>query len=120
MPDPNDKRGLPREVVHLVAQMELEGREIGCGVSRDASGGGLLLLSDVDVPIGSKLTLKVFIPKQDEPRVLMASVIRCEPIPAAEKAIWGYRLGVAFETSAPDLQQIVQSLGKRSTRPPAA
>lgn len=120
MIETKDKRVAPREPVHFVAEIELQGQRIGCGISRDASGAGLLLLTDVEPPVGSSLVLILYIPHEEEPRVLDAAVVRCEKIPATEGVVWPYRVGVRLENPPPDLQQIVERLTKRrsSLAPP--
>ena len=117
MSDPKEKRLVPRQQVHLVSTIEADGKEIGCGVSRDASGAGLLLLTDVDIPKGTSVTLRVFVPREEDPRQLEASVIRSERIPPHEKIVWNYRVAVAFRNPPPDLQEFLQTLP--SKRPPA-
>lgn len=122
MPDVKDKRLAPREPVHLVTEIELDGGQTGCGVSRDASGSGLLLLTNLNLPQGSEIGLRLYVPPEANARLLKASVVRCERIPVVEGVVWDYRLAVAFHEPPADLQQIVRSLtGTRhsSTAPPA-
>jgi hypothetical protein len=113
MSDPTDKRGVPREPVHLVTTIERDGAEIGCGVSRDANGRGFLLLSHLSIPPGAEITLRTFVPNEDEPRRLTASVLRCERTQPSENLVWDYRIAVAFRDPPPDLQALVLSLTKR-------
>ena len=119
MPEAKDKRLVPREPVHLVAEIELEGRQIGCAVSRDASGSGLLLLTQLNLAPGSEVALKLYVPSEADARPLRASVVRCERMPAGESVVWDYRVAVAFYDPPADLQQLVHSLNK-STVPPAS
>jgi hypothetical protein len=119
MPEAKDKRLVPREPVHLVTEIELEGRQIGCGVSRDASGAGLLLLTQLQLAPGSEVALKLYVPAEADARLLRASVVRCERIPAGESVVWDYRVAVSFYDPPADLQQLVHSLTKPpSTVPP--
>jgi len=121
MPEAKDKRLVPREPVHLVTEIELEGRQIGCGVSRDASGAGLLLLTQLNLAQGSEIALRLYVPPEADPRLLKASVVRCERIPAVEGIVWDYRVAVSFHDPPADLQQLVHSLTKpSSTAPPGA
>jgi len=110
MVETNDKRVAPREPVHLVAEIEVDGQRLGCGVSRDASGVGLLLMTDAKLVVGSGLVLRLYIPREEEPRILQAKVVRCEKIPVTERVIWPYRVGVQLDQPPDDLQQIVLSL----------
>jgi len=120
MPEVKDKRLAPRELVNLVTEIELEGQQTGCGVSRDASGGGLLLLTHLHPPQGSNLALSLYFPGESEARRLTASVVRCEPIPAAEGLVWTYRVAVSFRNPPADLQQLVQAHTKRPSTGPSA
>ena len=108
-----DKREAPRATVHLVAVIELDGKEIGCGVSRDASGTGFLLLTHLNLAPGRELDLQVFVPPEENPRRLKATVVRCERTPPMSGIVWDYRVGVRIHEPPPDLKDIVQSLVKR-------
>lgn len=119
MSEVKDNRSAPRATVHLVATIELDGRELGAGVSRNASGTGFLLLTRVNLEPGADIGLQVFVPGEPEPRRMRAVVARCETIAPAEGMVWDYRVAVAFRDPPPDLRSIVQSLTKRSVPPPA-
>jgi PilZ domain-containing protein len=119
MSEAKDKRLLPREPVHLVTEIELDGQQVGCGVSRDASGGGLLLLTHLNLAQGSELALNLYVPPEPGARRLKASVVRCERILPVERIVWDYRVAVAFHDPPADLQELVRSLTKgASTVPP--
>jgi hypothetical protein len=113
MSGPQEKRSAPREPAHLVATIELGGKEIGCGVSRDASGSGFLLLTHIEIALGTEVALRVFVPGEAEPRKIQASVVRSERIPPQEHIVWDYRLALALRDPTPDLQELVRSLAKR-------
>ncbi|HYP76491.1 MAG TPA: PilZ domain-containing protein [Polyangiaceae bacterium] len=118
MLDAKDKRLVPREPVHLVTEIELDGRQVGCGVTRDASGAGLLLLTHLNLAQGSEVALRLYVPPEAEARLLRASVVRCERIATAEGIVWDYRVAVSFRDPPPDLQQLVQALTKHSSSAP--
>ena len=118
MPEAKDKRLAPRELVNLVTEIELEGQQTGCGVSHDASGGGLLLLTHLHPEPGSELALRLYVPREAEARQLKASVVRCERIPADEGLVWKYRVAVAFLNPPADLQQLMHALTKRPSTAP--
>ena len=113
MSESKDKREAPRKPVHLVVTIELDGEEIGCGVSRDASGTGFLLLTRLNLAPGRKLVLQVFVPNEEDPRRLEATVVRCEQIPRGSGIVWDYRIAVKIHEPPTDLGDIVQSLVKR-------
>jgi hypothetical protein len=113
MSEPKDRRAAPREPAHLVTTIELNGKETGCGVSRDASGTGFLLLTHLDIPPATPLVLRVFVPREEEPRMIDATVIRSERIPPTEGLVWDYRVAVALGNPSPDLQELIHSLVKK-------
>jgi hypothetical protein len=117
MSQPKDRRTLPREPLHLAALIEVDGREIGCGISRDASGSGLLLFTHVQVDEGANVSLKLFVPHEDDPRQVEAKVIRAERIRPDEGIVWDFRMAVALRNPPPELEELVRNLTKR---PPAA
>lgn len=119
MSEVKDQRLAPRELVHLVTEIELAGKQTGCGVSHDASGAGLLLLTHLNLALGTELGLKLYIPGEGEARRLGASVVRCERIPASEGMVWHYRVAVALRDPPADLQQLVHALTKRSSTAPS-
>ncbi|HYQ46397.1 MAG TPA: PilZ domain-containing protein [Polyangiaceae bacterium] len=120
MPEAKDKRLLPREPVNIVTEIELAGQQTGCGVSHDASGGGLLLLTHLHPEPGSELALSLYVPGEAEARRLTASVVRCERVPREEGIVWTYRVAVSFHNPPSDFQQLVQKLPKRPSGGPAA
>lgn len=120
MAEMNDKRVAPREPVHFVAEIELEGERLGCGVSRNASGNGLLLLTLVEPPVGSRLVLRLYVPRESQPRVLDATVVRTEKVPVTEGLVWLFRLGVHLEAAPPDLQDVIEAIVKRPSTPPSS
>jgi PilZ domain-containing protein len=111
--EPQDRREAPREPAHLVVTIELDGKEIGCGVSRDASGTGFLLFTHLDLAPGALVSFKLFVPHEEEPRALDASVIRSERIPPNEGIVWDYRVAVALRNPPADLQELVQKFTRR-------
>lgn len=120
MADTNDKRVAPREPVHFVAEMELDGERLGCGVSRNASGSGMLLLTLVEPPVGSKLVVRLYVPRESQPRVLDATVVRTEKVLPTEGLVWLFRIGVHLDSAPADLQDVISSIVKRSITPPPA
>src|SRR3954468_3983593 len=110
MDNPAERRTTERKVVHIVAEIEVDGAIVGCGVSRDASARGLLLLTHVELAPGSKITLRLLVPGESGPRLLPASIVRCEKI-APGDAVWAHKLAIALDDPPPsDLEEIVDSL----------
>ena len=117
MSEAHEKRTATREPVHLVTEIELNGEQIGCAISRDASGSGFLLLTHLNLAPGSELTLRMYLPHETDARLLKASVVRCERILPGQGVVWDYRIAVALHDPPPDLQDLVQSLTKRASVP---
>jgi hypothetical protein len=117
--EPKDKRSAPRLPVHLVAELELNGQQIGCGVSRDVSGSGLLLMTHLNLEPGTEIGLRLYVPREAEARRLKARVIRSEPILQREGIVWDRRIALALDDPPPDLEQILRNLSKHPTNPPA-
>jgi PilZ domain len=115
----DDRRVTERKVVHFVAEIEVDGAIIGCGVSRDASHRGLLLLTHVDLAPGRKITLRLLAPGESGPRTLPASVVRREKMAPGE-AVWAHKIAVALDDPPPDLEELVDRLTKVMSRPPPA
>jgi hypothetical protein len=111
-PERDDRRGAPREVAHLVAEIELNGATVGCGVSRDASGAGLLLLTHLNIPPATEIVLRLFMPREPDARRLPATVLRCEPIPPQAQLLWNHRIAISLHDPSPELQQLVSTLSK--------
>lgn len=122
-PERDDRRSAPRELAHFVAEIEVDGKTIGCGVSWDASGAGLLLKTHLSIEPNTEIVLKLFVPREKEPHRLRATISRCEPLPPHEHPIWNHRVAISLQDPSPELQAIVRSLAKgppRSEPPPKA
>lgn len=109
----DDRRSTPRELAHFVAEIEVNGETVGCGVSWDASGAGLRLKTHLSLEPNTKIVLKLFVPREKDPRRLRATVLRCEPLPPPEHSIWNHRIAIALHDPSPELQRLVQDLAKR-------
>jgi hypothetical protein len=101
----------------MVVTIERDGKEIGCGISRDASGTGFLLFTHLDLAPGTEVRFKLFVPREDEPRALSATVLRSERIPPNEGIVWDYRVAVSLREPPADLQELVQKVTRRPPPP---
>jgi hypothetical protein len=122
-PERDDRRSTPRELAHFVAEIEVNGEKVGCGVSWDASGAGLLMKTHLSIEPQTEIVLRLFVPREKEPRRLKATVLRCEALPPREHPIWNHRVAISLHDPSPELQGIVQSLAKgppRTEPPPKA
>ncbi len=112
-----ERRVEPRKPAHLVAEIEVAGTRIGCGVSRDASASALLLLARTDLTPGSKVVLRLWVPGEKEPRTLGAAVVRREKIPPGDSHLWAYKVAVVLDHPPADLDRILEELIKRQPQP---
>lgn len=113
-PERSDRRSSPRELAHFVAEIEENGKTVGCGVSWDASGAGLLLKTHLSIEPNTEIVLKLFVPREQEARRLRATILRCEPLPPQEHPIWNHRVAISLLDPSPELQGIIRSLARRS------
>jgi len=110
----NERRVAPRRKAYVVAEIEIDGAVVDCGVSRDASAKGLLLLSRGVIVPGSRITLRLFMPGKDDRRTLSALVVRCEKIPPKERELWSHRIAVSIVDPPGDFQNLVEMLSAKS------
>jgi hypothetical protein len=112
MTSSSERRLAARKTAHFVAEIETNGTRIGCGVSRDASASGLLLLARADLAPGTRVVLRLFVPGEDEPRSLDGAVVRRETIRPGESMIWSHRIAVSLDQPPVDLKQMIDELAK--------
>src|SRR5689334_20980000 len=99
---PSDRRGETRRSASVIAEVELDGAVITCGVSRDATTAGLLLMTLKPLEAGAKVTLRLWFGEQDPPFSTGASVVRCEKIAARKVEVWSYEIAVTLDNRPPD------------------
>ena len=109
-----ERRVAPRREAYVVAEIEIDGAVVDCGVSRDASAKGLLLLSRGVIVPGSAITLHLYMPGKDDRRTLSASVVRCEKIPPKERELWSHRIAVSILDPPDDFQSLIEMLSAKS------
>jgi hypothetical protein len=105
---------VPRRTAHVVAEIEIGGSVVNCGVSRDASAKGLLLLSRGQIASGSEITLRLLIPGEKHRRSLQASVVRCEKIPPRERELWSHRIALSIVDPPHDFESLVEMLSAKA------
>jgi hypothetical protein len=108
-----ERRSTPRKPAHFAAEIEVDGKGLGCGLSRDASSTGFLLFTRVSLPPGTKVLLRLMVPGETAPRTLDAAVVRCEKLAPGESRLWSHKVGVALEKPPQDLSRIVETFTKR-------
>jgi hypothetical protein len=114
MSEQSERRVAPRREAYVVAEIEIDGTVVNCSVSRDASAKGLLLLSRGEIATGSRITLHLHVPGEDDRRTLKASVVRCERIPPRERELWSHRIAVSIVDPPKNFQSLVEMLSARA------
>jgi hypothetical protein len=95
-----------------VAEVELEQDYVTCGVSRDASPAGLLLMTQKALEPGAKVKLRLWFGTSESPFSTNASVVRCEKIEARKAELWSYEVAVALDEPPPNFDAILEALEK--------
>lgn len=85
----------------MAVELRGPGGEPALAVSRDASKGGLLVLTGAPFEVGTKVSLTVSAPREGiAERALGGVVVRCEPNADDPQGLW--RHCVAVQLDAPD------------------
>ncbi len=122
MNPPSERRIAVRHVAHFVAEIEIEGHSTGCSITRDASTVGFSLLTRKRMEVGQRLVLRMYVPEEPDPRVLNATVVRCDGLPVGQRDFWTHAVAVTIHAPPPDLDGLILRLSKRlpSEPPPSA
>jgi PilZ domain len=112
MTTPSERRLAARKAAHFVAEIEANGIRLGCGVSRDASALGFLLLTRADLAPTTRVVLHLWVPGENAPRALEGSVVRIEAMRPGESMIWSYRIAVSLDRPPVDLERLIEALAK--------
>lgn len=111
----DQRRKSPR--VPLVLAVELSSKEKPgrCGVTRNASDGGLLLVTPSRFEVGEQLSVAAFVgPYQSR---IAARVVRVEENELGSAEVWRYRMALSLEKALPrELLDEAQRRGTPSTR----
>lgn len=101
MLDAVQRRAHERHAIWLAVELSEHGRETALAVSRDASKGGVLVLTGVPFEIGAAVRATLRMPPDGvEERTLAAVVVRSEPNREDPDGLWHHRVALRFE--APD------------------
>ena len=117
---PSDRRTAFRHTAHMAASIEVDGAVVDCGVSRDASATGLLLMTRTDLRPGTAVDLLLYVVEGESPRKLRGTVVHSEKLPPRERDVWIYCVGISIQDPPSDLAAIVQKIsrGPATGRPP--
>jgi hypothetical protein len=98
IPDP--RRKVPRLPVVLAVELSSKTKPGRCGVTRNASGKGLLIVTPSRFAVGEELALSVH--AGDKSGHVGARVVRVEENAPDSSEMWRYRLAVELDGELPD------------------
>jgi len=104
-----ERRESPRTQTAVAVEIDGQMRKHRLGVSRDTSATGMLLATPSKFEVGERLTLQVYLSSSDR-RSIRGRVTRVEINSAESNEPWRYRLALAYDEPAPDLQERCASL----------
>lgn len=96
----------------LAVEMSSDEKRGRCGVTRNASGKGLLIVTPSRFPVGERLELAVHVPGRAE--VVAGRVVRIEENGKASAEMWRYSLAVELDGALPD--DLLETAQARSSR----
>jgi len=96
----DSRRGTPRIPAILAVELSSSSKPGRCGVTRNASGKGLLIVTPSRFSVGDELKLSVHVGKQSG-RV-GARVVRVEENGRDSSEVWRYRLAVELDGTLPE------------------
>ena len=100
-PDPRpNARALPRLPIVLAVELSSKAKPGRCGVTRNASGKGLLIVTPSRFAVGDELDLSVHAGGQSAG--VAGRVVRVEENGRDSAEVWRYRLAVELEGALPD------------------
>jgi len=89
------RRRVPRVPVVLAVELSSAEKPRRCGVTRNASGTGLLIVTPSRFAVGERLALSVHV--TDHAEHVEGRVVRVEENPASSVEMWRYKLAVELD-----------------------
>ena len=103
----DERREHPRVPVSLAGEVETDAGRASIAITRDLSTSGVLILSRMELAIGSPVTFKVMF--KNTALTLSGKVVRHEPLDPMVTSLWHYKLGIAIDPS-PTFDQLMAEL----------
>lgn len=100
VPSENERRGSRRSPAFCAVELSSASKRGRCGVTRNASGRGLLIVTPSRFGAGDQLELSVYV--RDVTKTFAARVVRVDENDASSPETWRYRLAVELEDALPE------------------
>ncbi len=97
---PDPRRKTPRMPAVLAVELSSKAKQRRCGVTRNASEKGLLIVTPSRFAVGEELALSVLVGSQHGK--IGARVVRVEENDLASAEVWRYRLAVELDGALPE------------------
>jgi hypothetical protein len=99
----HERRTADRRQVYMGAEITTPEGKVRSAITHDASETGLLLLTRAKVELGAKLSIRVFVPGDEEKsEVIEGHVVRKEPLRIDESTLWREKVAVRFDKPLPE------------------
>jgi hypothetical protein len=99
----DNRRVADRHAVYMGAEITTPEGKVRSAITQDASATGLKLLTRAKLEIGAKLSIRVFVPGQDDKsEVVEGHVVRREPLDVNESTLWREKVAVHFDHELPE------------------
>ena len=90
-----ERREHPRVPVSLAGEIETDAGRASIAITRDLSTSGVSILSRMELPIGSPVTLKVMF--RDTAVMLTAKVVRNETVDPMLSSLWRFKVAAVIQ-----------------------
>ncbi|MBL8683525.1 MAG: PilZ domain-containing protein [Myxococcales bacterium] len=103
MGDEDNRRAADRHTVYMGAEITTPEGKVRSAITQDASATGLLLLTRAKIEIGAKISIRVYVPGEDDKsEVVEGTVVRKHALDASESSLWREKVAVHFDTNLPE------------------
>jgi hypothetical protein len=99
----DNRRTADRHAVYMGAEITTPEGKVRSAITQDASKTGLLLLTRARLEIGAKLSIRVYVPgDEDKSEVVEGHVVRKDPLDINESSLWREKVAVHFDHELPE------------------
>jgi len=99
----DERRTADRHAVYMGAEITTPEGKVRSAITQDASETGLLLLTRARIELGARLSIRVFVPgNDDKSEVVEGHVVRKEPLDINESSLWREKVAVRFDKALPE------------------